>query len=190
MYRHYQKLGILGASWDTQNNPTPWWTSLVVMIPRLGGLSGSHPQLSGRVFFLYLVVVPVVRVGMASWCSVFLICIGNLNAGNLLSSPNFPFFFAVMTIVLHQSVGVSIFYGSDDATFDIFSKGFSYLFLVVVRYQNKVMFGFRSRTFLEVNVSWKAGYCRNFSAIVKYCGLAAIVLACLHFHRLTEKEGS
>ena len=43
-------------------------------------------------------------VGMKSWCGAFSIFIGNLDAGSLLFSLVSLFFFAVITMVLHQLV--------------------------------------------------------------------------------------
>ena len=56
----------------------------MVVIPHLEGLCGSHLWNPGQ-YFLYF-VVSVVRVGMVNWCGMFPICIGNLDAGSLLSS--------------------------------------------------------------------------------------------------------
>ena len=77
----------------------------MVQILHLGVLNDSHPPRTGQ-FSLYL-VVPEVRVGMGSSCGVSPAYIGNLNVGSL---PSFlaSRFLAVITMVLHQSVGVPI----------------------------------------------------------------------------------
>ena len=126
----------------------------MVVIPHLGGLNGSYQRHLGLSFVFG-------GTCSANWNGELVWCVSRLHW--------FPIFLCNDNHCTAPISGGTDWYGIDDASLDIIPEGLLYFFPVVVRYWDGVMFGFVDCPIFEVNMSWKAGHCREFPTFVEHC---------------------
>ena len=78
-----------------------------------------------------------------------------------------PFFLVVITIMLHQSVGLPTDTGIMISPFHVFPKGLPYWFFEVEKHSNWFMSSFRDCTIFKVDVGCKTRHRREYSIILK-----------------------